>query len=73
MFLTVLSSVLVQNLTSRATDGCHANSGEHVWYPYYLPTRLRPYVWIEVTVPGFILSPILLPEGSFLLQNVTKG
>ncbi|MCJ1459404.1 hypothetical protein MMC28_009782 [Mycoblastus sanguinarius] len=39
-------------------------------YAYYRPARLRPDVGLEVTLPGFILAPMLLPQRFFLFQNV---
>ena len=39
-------------------------------YAYYRPARLRPDVGLEVTLPGLVISPMLLPQGSFLFQNI---
>lgn len=41
-------------------------------YAYYRPARLRPDVGLEVTLPGFILTPMLLPQHFFLFQNIAN-
>ncbi|MDI1486488.1 MAG: hypothetical protein OHK93_005718 [Ramalina farinacea] len=41
-------------------------------YAYYRPARLRADVGLEVTLPGFVLKPMLLPHGFFLFQNIAK-
>ena len=37
---------------------------------YYRPARLRHIIGLEVTLPGFVLSPMSLPQGCFMFQNV---
>ena len=39
-------------------------------YAHFRPARLRPDVGLEVTLPGFVLRPMLLPHHFFLFQNV---
>lgn len=41
-------------------------------YAYYRPARLRPGVGLEVTLPGFVIAPMLLPRQFFLFQNVAN-
>ena len=41
-------------------------------YTYYRPARLRPDVGLEVTLPGFVVTPMLLPRQFFLFQNVAN-
>ena len=41
-------------------------------YTYYRPARLRPEVGLEVTLPGFVVSPMLLPRRFFLFQNMAN-
>ena len=39
-------------------------------YHYYRPARLRPKVGLEITLPGFLIGPILLPRNFFLFENI---
>lgn len=41
-------------------------------YVYYRPARLRPGVGLEVTLPGFVLTPMLLPRQWFLFRNTAN-
>ena len=41
-------------------------------YAYFRPARLRPDVGLEVTLPGFVLRPMLLPHHFFLFQNIAN-
>lgn len=41
-------------------------------YAYYRPARLRPDVGLEVTLPGFLITAMLLPRRFFLFQNTAN-
>ena len=41
-------------------------------YAYHRPARLRPDVGLEVTLPGFVLTPMLLPRRCFFFQHVAN-